>query len=161
MARRNTARTPAKRKAFLAALAEGCTVTEAAQAAGFSRRTAYDWRAEDKTFRAAWRDAYEAGTGVLETQAQRRAVKGTRKPVFHMGKRCGYVREYSDTMLMFLLKSRDPERFCDRTRFAKIERRWAKQDAAAGDRGATVPAAEIVELMARFAAEKAATASPA
>jgi len=30
------------------------------------------------------------------------------KPVYYQGEQCGEVREYSDTLLIFILKARDP-----------------------------------------------------
>ena len=33
------------------------------------------------------------------------------KPVFHKGEQCGVVREYSDTLMIFLLKARDPAKY--------------------------------------------------
>ncbi len=44
----------------------------------------------------------------------RRAVEGVIKPVFHQGKRVGTLRVYSDSLLMFLLRARRPEKFADR-----------------------------------------------
>jgi hypothetical protein len=36
------------------------------------------------------------------------------KPVFQNGEQVGVIREYSDTLLIFLLKGHRPERFKDR-----------------------------------------------
>ena len=47
-------------------------------------------------------DADEEVTETLEREATRRASKGTLKPVFYQGKVCGEIREYSDTLLIFL-----------------------------------------------------------
>ena len=33
---------------------------------------------------------------------RRRAIEGVDKPVFYMGEECGYITEYSDTMLAML-----------------------------------------------------------
>ena len=49
----------------------------------------------------------------MELEARRRAVKGTDKPVFQRGEQVGTIREYSDTLLMFLLKANKPEKFRD------------------------------------------------
>ena len=54
-------------------------------------------------------DADEEVTETLEREATRRASKGTLKPVFYQGKVCGEIREYSDTLLIFLLKARRPD----------------------------------------------------
>ena len=40
-------------------------------------------------------------------------MEGTKKPVFHQGKRVGGVQEYSDTLLIFLLKGTRPKKFRD------------------------------------------------
>ena len=48
---------------------------------------------------------------ILEDEVDRRAVEGVEKPVgWHKGKPGGYVREYSDTLLIFLLKGDRPEK---------------------------------------------------
>lgn len=77
---------------------------------------AYDWKREEPEFFAAWEEAYQAGTEALEDEARRRAVDGWDEPRFYEGEQCGVVRKYSDTLLMFLLKSRDPARFADHTK---------------------------------------------
>src|ERR1700733_4143673 len=85
-----TIRTPKKRRAFLAAIAAGNSVSAACHAAGLSRSVAYSWRDCDGNFADAWGEALECGTERLEDEAVRRAL------------------ESSDTMLIFLLKARKP-----------------------------------------------------
>jgi len=51
---------------------------------------------------------------VREDEADRRAVEGTLKPQFHKGEICGYVREYSDSMLALQLKAGDRDKYADR-----------------------------------------------
>ncbi|HEX6827090.1 MAG TPA: hypothetical protein VF077_12305 [Nitrospiraceae bacterium] len=107
--------TPKKRQAFLERLAECGNVLEAAKGVGSSRHTLYWHRREDPVFRAAWDQALaEAMDTVLEPEAVRRAVDGTLKPVYHLGKRVGTVREYSDTLLIFLLKGGKPAKYRER-----------------------------------------------
>lgn len=106
------------RENFLAALTVGCTVTAAANRAGVHRTTVYVWRGADKEFAAAWDDAYEQGSDHLEDEARRRAVDGVTKPLMYKGKKCGSIQEYSDTLMITLLKARRPERFRDN---AKVE----------------------------------------
>jgi hypothetical protein len=91
-----TKRTPKKRELFLSALAEGCSITAACERAVIVRSTAYDWRKTDAAFAAAWDDALEAGTDTLEDEAVTRAKDG------------------SDTLLIFLLKARRPDKYKDR-----------------------------------------------
>jgi hypothetical protein len=106
-----TIRTLKKRKKFLQAMSAGASVAAAALAAGMSRRAAYEWREAEPDFAADWDVAQEQGTDALEDEARRRAAEGTDEPVFYQGKACGAIRKYSDTLLIFLLKARRPEKF--------------------------------------------------
>lgn len=47
----------------------------------------------------------------LEREAMRRAHEGVRKPVYQGGKRVGFIQEYCDTLLIFLLKGLRPEKY--------------------------------------------------
>lgn len=114
--RRTPSRTPKKGRpqpdwplVFLAHLARTGNVQASCDRAKIGRRTAYDRREGDPEFRSAWEDAERIAVEVLEEEARRRAVDGTLRPVFHQGAKCGAVREYSDTLLIFLLKARDPK----------------------------------------------------
>jgi hypothetical protein len=90
-------------------------VGKAAKTAGVGRVTVYAWRNADPDFAAAWDSAVEQSTDLLEHEARRRAFTGTLKPVFQGGKRVGEVREFSDTLLIFLLKGRRPKTYRDST----------------------------------------------
>lgn len=70
---------------FLSALADAATIGEAAAEAGIARKTAYRWKESDGEFAAAWDDAIESGTEVLEREATRRAVHGVEEPVIYQG----------------------------------------------------------------------------
>lgn len=120
-AKRRTVRTPPKKgkdwaSSFLAALAATGNVSGSARSAGVGRRTAYDRRAVDESFAAAWGEAMETACDTLEAEARRRAHDGVRKPVYQGGKKVGEIREYSDTLLIFLLKGRRREVFGDRVK---------------------------------------------
>ena len=106
--------TPKKMEQFLKALAETCNVTAAARQIGMSRRAMYDKRDADTEFAEAWDNAVEQGIDTLEFEARRRAYEGVDEPVFHRGEECGHVRRYSDTLLMFLLRSHRPEKYRER-----------------------------------------------
>lgn len=90
---------------FLEALADTPNVAAAALAAGVGRTTVYDRRALDPGFASLWDEAIERSTDMLVGECYRRAVRGVEKPVFYQGEECGRVREYSDTLAIFLLKS--------------------------------------------------------
>jgi hypothetical protein len=107
--------TPKKRTLFLTALAESGNVLKAAKRIRCSRTLVYRRRREDAAFAKAWDAALaEAMDTVLEPEAVRRAVEGVLKPVYHHGEEVGQVREYSDTLLIFLLKGGKPARYRER-----------------------------------------------
>ncbi len=108
--------TPEKMEQFLLALADTANVSAAAKKARISRRHMYRLRKDNEDLAAAWKEAIALGTAALEDEAARRAMEGTLKPVFYKGTKVGTVREYSDTLLIFLLKARDPEKYADRVK---------------------------------------------
>lgn len=106
-----TIATPERLETFLHALAESANVTSAALHVGINRQHLYRLRDEDDEFRAAWDAAVKLGTGALEDEATRRAKEGWDEPVYYQGDQCGVVRKFSDTLLIFLLKARDPAKY--------------------------------------------------
>jgi hypothetical protein len=106
-------RTPKDRAAFLEALRNSGNVSTSCKIAGLPRSCVYDWRAADPEFAAEWAAAVELGYDALEDEAVRRGCEGYLKPVFHQGKEIGAIREYSDTLLIFMLKARRPDKFRD------------------------------------------------
>lgn len=107
--------TPEKKAAFCAALAAaGGNVTRACEAIDVARLTAYRWREDDPEFAAAWDEAKSAGLDALEDEALRRAFEGIDKPIVHQGVITDTVREYSDTLAIFLLKGGKPEKYRER-----------------------------------------------
>lgn len=94
----NTEKTAKKRQRFFELLAEGLSATGAAMGAGFDRSTAYRWRHEDPDFAAGWDAAVESGTDVMEDIAHERA------------------KNMSDTLMIFLLKSRRREKYSELSR---------------------------------------------
>lgn len=100
--------------AFLGALSDTHMVTTAAAAAGIKRTAAYARRQRDLQFAQAWDDIEDQSTETLEREAYRRAAEGVLRPVFQGGDEVGQIREFSDTLLIFLLKARRPERYRER-----------------------------------------------
>src|SRR3546814_7353658 len=47
----------------------------------------------------------------LEAVLLERAAHGVEKPVFYGGKPCGKVRQYSDTLAMFILRAKRPNTY--------------------------------------------------
>jgi hypothetical protein len=96
---------------FLAAYGKLGNVALAAEIAKIDRRTHYDWLKNDPAYAEAFRGAVEQAGDLLEAEARRRAVEGTERPIYQGGKRVGTVREYSDALLIFLLKGTRPQKF--------------------------------------------------
>jgi hypothetical protein len=106
------------KKVFLEQFAEYGNITTAARVAGIGRRTIYGWQEHDEAFAAAFRDAEIQATEVLEAEARRRAVEGVTSttPIYSRGELLDTIVEtkYSDTLLIFLLKARAPEKYRER-----------------------------------------------
>lgn len=100
-----------RKELFLAALRKAPHITAAAKAAGWNRSWAYRLRERDSEFAAAWDDALEEALDLCEEELHRRAFKGTLKPVFQGGEQVGSIREYSDTLAIFLMKAHRPEKY--------------------------------------------------
>lgn len=100
-------------------MAEYGNITTAARIAGVDRRTVYKWQEHDDVFTAEFRDAETKATETLEAEARRRAVEGVDKQRRVYDNRGNLIDEYtettySDTLLIFLLKARAPEKYRDR-----------------------------------------------
>lgn len=120
-------------------LAESGNIRLSCEAAGIERSTAYDLRKSDAVFAAEWESALDEASDLLEQEARRRAHDGVRRLKFDRGlpimvpvvgadglvvkdkdgkpELTPYVEhEYSDTLLIFLLKATNPEKYRDTTR---------------------------------------------
>src|SRR5262249_15488215 len=105
------ANTEAWTETFLTAIAEGAHVRLAAARAKVHFTLPYKRRRTDDAFRAAWDEATELGTAALEREAVRRAYHGVEEPVHYKGVQCGSVTEYSDALLIFLLRARNQAKY--------------------------------------------------
>lgn len=114
--------TPRKKVKFLKALAKSANVTIAADSVKISRRTLYDHYKNDLEFAQAWDEALAIAVDRLEHRAHQRAFDGTDKPLTYKGEitrdKDGQpvtIKEYSDTLTIFLLKAHRPEKYRDNT----------------------------------------------
>jgi hypothetical protein len=99
------------RAELLDGLREHANVSRAARAAGMTRAAALALRAGDAGFAALWDDAVAEAVDGFVAEVHRRAFEGYEKPVFYQGEEVATVREYSDTLAMFLLRAHRPETF--------------------------------------------------
>ena len=98
-----------RKQRFLEELARTGIIAEAARLASPHAKagaisTFYSERDRDPEFAAAWKDAVEHATGIVEREAFRRAVEGWDEPT-----RFGPVRKHSDRLLELMLKARNPQ----------------------------------------------------
>lgn len=105
-----------KKPAVIAAFKGCASVTKACEIADICRDTFYRWLKEDPEFREAFEKSREEAAQLLEDEAARRAYEGVERPVDQGGKQVGVVREYSDTLLIFLLKGARPQKYRDNIR---------------------------------------------
>jgi hypothetical protein len=103
-----------RKGAFLDAYSVTCTISRAAALAGVARRTHYNWLASDEKYKTAFGKLREQAAQLLEDEAVRRANEGVERPVTIAGKR-EMVREYSDVLLIILLKALRPEKYRERS----------------------------------------------
>ena len=83
----------------------------AAQQASVARTNVYDEYNRDPEFAKKWDAAEQESADRLEAEAWRRAHDGIDKPIYWQGERVDTVKEYSDTLLVLLLRARRPAKF--------------------------------------------------
>lgn len=101
--------------AFLSAYSILGNVTQAAKCTGISPGSVYNWKG-DEVFDKYYELADRAHMHYLQSEAQRRAVEGVQEPVYYQGQKIGEKTKYSDNLLMFLMKGKEPEKYRDNAR---------------------------------------------
>ena len=96
---------------FLATLEMRGNVRAATTKARIARSWAYAARDSNDAFAAAWKEALEDAMDRPEEEAWIRAVDGRAKAIYQGGKLVGYVQEYSDGLMVTLLKAHRPEKY--------------------------------------------------
>jgi len=140
MARKGTTKrvnAKVKQDAFLAAYAETAHVQASCDHAEIGKTTHYRWLRTDEEYAERFEAVQRVAVNVLAEEAQRRAIHGVRKMKFHQGIPCmvpafdedgtrkigedgeeawePYIEhDYSDTLLMFLMKAAHPAKYNDR-----------------------------------------------
>lgn len=76
-----------------------------------SRQLYRQWKETDPEFLAAWDDAFNDGSDLIEDEAVRRAVHGVEEPVYQGGELVGHKQVYSDRLMEMMLMGRRPERY--------------------------------------------------
>lgn len=99
----------ATQQAFLEAYEKTANLLTAAVQAGINRTTVYYWLEHDEKFSFAYNLADKAANMNIEAEIHRRGMTGWQEPVYQLGKYCGDITKYSDTLLIFYAKRRMPE----------------------------------------------------
>lgn len=115
---RRAATTRAKKAAYLRNYATTGRIMESAYKAGVDPSSVKRWRGEDDGFVEAEGAAHDVFVEWLESVAIKRATEGVAKPVFQGGQQVGTTQEFSDVLLIFLMKGERPGKYRDQ---AKIE----------------------------------------
>jgi hypothetical protein len=98
-----------KRKQFIEILSKTGRVSAASRAVGYtSSNFLRKVRKEDEDFALEWDMALEAAADHLAEVAIERAENGTLEPVYYKGDVVGHKVNYSDSLLMFVLRKLDP-----------------------------------------------------
>jgi len=103
--------TKKKQKEFLELLRQTCNLSGSARAVGIHPQTVYSHKRKDEKFAALVEEAQREAIEGLEGEAWRRAKDGVSKPVFYKGQQCGTMQEYSDSLMITLLKANLPEKY--------------------------------------------------
>lgn len=82
--------------------------------AGVPIAAAFFWRKEDPEFQEAYNEARDMVVEMLESHAIKRGTQGVRKPIYHRGMLVGFDRQYSDSLLQFMMKGLAPETYRER-----------------------------------------------
>jgi hypothetical protein len=142
MAQGRTVRTPEKGDLLVAKLARGYSIAAACRAERIARSTYYEWRDSDPGFASLADAAIEAGTDLLEDEAKRRAIGPGG----------------SDTLLIFLLKARRPDKYAERKQVDVTIQIRKKAEQLAEQLG--VPVADVIKEAEAVAAGAWDTWSP-
>lgn len=104
-----------KKRLFLETFERLCVVGEAAKEVGIARQTVYDWIEKCPAFATAYKHAQKGILESLEKEAIRRARDGVPEVIFdRKGNAIGEAQRYSDVLLMFIMKAKDPQTYRER-----------------------------------------------
>jgi hypothetical protein len=157
VAPRGNSITPARQRAFIAALAASGIVTQAARVVGVSLEALYRLRNRPgaQGFAQAWDEAVDRGMARLEDCALERAIAGEERLIVRGGEVVARWTRYDTQLLVFLLRNRRGGRYR-----AEAPSRRDLREARIGDQEAEARAvlasidAKIDRMRARWLAEQ-------
>lgn len=112
---------PERAERFCRVLVQCGNPTTAAQAAGWSRRSAFNYRREHPEFAEQWEDAYEEFLDMVEQEVIRRGTIGVPEVQYYQGKpatgpdnKPAIIHRYSDRLLEVFMRARRPKFYSDK-----------------------------------------------
>lgn len=142
--------TEVRKAVALACLETGASLAATAREVGVTRRAIYAWTKTDPEFAEAYAEALDRGLEAIEDELHTRVFDGVPEALAYQGVLTGaVVAKKSDTLLMFYLKSRDPERYCDTARKAALDRKALQLALDVGDEKPSNAALAALEQMMR------------
>lgn len=140
--------TDTQKQTFLDALARTGIVADAMREAGIKTyNTPINWRQNDEEFAKGFDEAMREAADAVESEARRRAIEGvTRQKMLGSGDNAILIEEqqYSDTLLLALLKAKKPDEFADRSK-TELSSPDGTMSPAAGDTQAAARIAAMLE----------------
>jgi hypothetical protein len=110
-----TAKCEAQQRAFFNGYIKVGTITGAAKIAGIDPTYHYKWLETDPDYPARFKVTHQTASESLVQEAIRRGREGVEEPTgWYKGEPGGFVRRYSDALLMFLIKGAFPDIYKDR-----------------------------------------------
>jgi hypothetical protein len=106
---------PEVQRSFIEWLADLASVTEACRMVGRSTTSAYRLKRHPEAgeFAVAWDAALRFAVGHIEDGAIDRAANGVEVPVFAYGDKIATRRVFNDRLVMFMLRTHAPDRYCE------------------------------------------------
>lgn len=108
----------ARRKRALELIESGEFIVDVADSIGVSRQTLYREKWKNKAFAKAWDEAEVVGhqiqASLTEQEMDFRGRIGWLEPKFFEGRVCGFVKKYSDALLLARIKALAPDKYNDK-----------------------------------------------
>lgn len=110
-----TAKTEAQQRSFFENYVKVGTITGAARRAGIDPAYHYKWLETDPDYPARFKLTHLQASEALVEEGRRRALEGVEEPTgWYRGEPGGFVKRYSDSLLIFLIKGAFPDIYKDR-----------------------------------------------
>lgn len=110
-----SAKCEAQQKAFFENYIKVGTITGAARKAGIDPTYHYKWLETDPDYPARFKLTHQQASEALVEEGRRRALEGVEEPTgWYKGEPGGFVKRYSDSLLIFLIKGAFPDVYKDR-----------------------------------------------